>query len=118
MPISSPSGWGCRRQDLANPEAVLTEVHLVGKTDEQVQLLRPHIGTLMCGLARATELSTLTADQFMPSVPFVSLQAACLSVGRMMAIASSFNAGQENNLVQYDALFGPQAGHARFHATA
>jgi hypothetical protein len=92
---------------LADADAILTEEHLVGKTDEQQALLRPHLGTTMCGLARATDLTHLGADDYMPSVPFVSLQAACLSIGRL--IASHAGEVPATNLVQYDSLFGPQA---------
>lgn len=110
----SPSGadamaerLGLSPNDLADADALLTEGHLQGKTEEQERLLQPHVGTPMCGLARATGLTSLRSDDYMPSVPFVSLQAACLSVGRLIA---GYQAVQPSaNLVQYDGLFGPQA---------
>ena len=92
---------------LADADAVLTDDHLEGKSEEQLKLLRPLVGTSMCGLAHAAELSSLEADGYMPSVPFVSLQAACLSVGRL--IAAYAGSSPPVNLVQYDGLFGPQA---------
>jgi hypothetical protein len=92
---------------LADADAVLTEEHLEGKSEEQLTLLRPLVGTPMCGLAQATGLTSLDADGYMPSVPFVSLQAASLSVGRL--IAAFTDCGPPVNLVQYDGLFGPQA---------
>lgn len=110
---SQPSGiealaaqLGISPDALAQGDVALSEEHLADATAEQRQLLRPHLGTPMCGLARATGLSHLAADDFMPSVPFVSLQAACLSVGRLLAMHMGMDTGP--NLVQYDALFGPQ----------
>lgn len=114
-PDQGPSGaefvaerLGLSVQELADPDAVLTEAHLHGKTAEQENLLRPHVGKPMCGLAQATGLSRLDADGFMPSVPFISLQAACLSVARLIA-ATDITVEMRNNFVQYDGLFGPQA---------
>ena len=98
---------GIAPEVLADAGALLTEEHLRGKTEAQQRLLRPHLGTPMCGLARATGLSNLDSDEFMPSVPFVSLQAACLSIGRL--IAAYQGTAPSANLVQYDGLFGPQA---------
>jgi hypothetical protein len=114
-PGQGPSGaelvaerLGLSVQELADPDAVLTEVDLHGKTTEQQNLLRPHVGKPMCGLAQATGLSGLDADGFMPSVPFISLQAACLSVARLVA-STNDSAEMRPNFVQYDGLFGPQA---------
>jgi hypothetical protein len=114
-PGQGPSGaevvavrLGLSVQELADPDAVLTEADLHGKTVEQQNLLRPHVGKPMCGLAQATGLSGLDADGFMPSVPFISLQAACLSVARLVA-ATNGSAEMRPNFVQYDGLFGPQA---------
>jgi hypothetical protein len=90
-----------------HPDAPLIEDHLKGLPDEQRDRLLPHLGKPICGLARATGLSILAADAFMPAVPFVSLQAACLSVARLMAAAQGGD--PTVNFVQYDALFGPQA---------
>jgi hypothetical protein len=42
----------------------------------------------------------------MPSAPFISLQAACLSVGRLLA--DRIGAELNGNVVQYDAFIGPQ----------
>jgi hypothetical protein len=91
----------------ADADALLSEAHLLDKTQEQQRLLLPHLGTPMCGLARATGLSNHESAGFMPSVPFVSLQAACLSIGRL--VASYQGTPTSANLVQYDGLFGPQA---------
>lgn len=59
----------------------------------------------MCGLAQAIGLTVLDAVGFRPSIAFVSLQAACLPVGRL--IASGLGVGVAGNLVRYDGLFGP-----------
>jgi len=114
-PGQGPSGaelvaerLGLSAQELADPGAILTEADLHGKTAEQQNLLRPHVGKPMCGLAQATGLSGLDADGFMPSVPFISLQAASLSVARLVAgMNGTYTVG--SNFVQYDGLFGPQA---------
>ncbi len=91
---------------LAKGDTVLTEDHLKGLLPGQRTRLAPHIGTHMCGLARATGLTDLDATGYMPSIPFVSMQAACLSIGRL--IAHHLNIGAPGNLVQYDSLIGPQ----------
>lgn len=98
---------GLSPSELADGEAPLTEAHLHGKTDEQRRLLQPHVGKPICGLARATGLSRLGSDDYMPSVPFISLQAACLSIGRLIAQHQGMQ--PHDNLVQYDGLIGPQA---------
>jgi hypothetical protein len=84
----------------------LTEEDLAGLTEGQQQRLRPHLGEPVCGLAQAVGLTGLDAAGFRPSIPFVSLQAACLSVGRLLT--SSLAVSSAGNLVQYDGLFGPQ----------
>lgn len=92
---------------LADPNATLAPEHLEDLTAEQQNRLRPHVGKPVCGLARATGLTELDAGSFMPSIPFVSLQAACLSVSRLVAIKLGLETAV--NFVQYDGLFGPQA---------
>ena len=91
---------------LAQAETLLKEEHLRGVTDEQRRVLEPILGTPMCGLAQATGLTDVD-DDYQPSVPFVSLQAACLSVGRLTGALHGVPPAA--NLVQYDGLFGPQA---------
>ena len=98
---------GISPEVLGKGEVILTTDHLIGLTEEQQQMLRPHVGTPMCGLAEATGLTRLNADEYRPSVPFVSLQAACLAVGRL--IANHCAHVPASNLIQYDGLFGPQA---------
>ncbi len=85
----------------------LTETDLVNLRPEQRHILRPHVGTPVCGLAQAVGLTRLGATAYQPSIPFISLQAACLSVGRL--IAARLGITQAGNLAQYDGLFGPQA---------
>lgn len=109
-----PSGAERIAQRLGLPSEILglgdtplTEEHLRGLTEKQRNFLRPHLGTSICGLAGAAGLTGLDTDDFMPSVPFVSLQAACLAVGRLLAVA--LGSGTIANFVQYDGLFGPQA---------
>ncbi|MGO8862082.1 MAG: hypothetical protein ACLQRH_15145 [Acidimicrobiales bacterium] len=92
---------------LADPNATLAPEHLDRLTEEQQERLRPHLGKPVCGLARATGLTDLDAGSFMPSIPFVSLQAACLSVSRL--VGTQLGSPPAANFVQYDGLFGPQA---------
>lgn len=91
---------------LALGDAPLTEEHLLGLTAEQRLVFVPHLGKPICGLANAAGLTNLDADGYMPSIPFVSLQAACLSVGRL--VAAQLGRSPAANFVQYDGLFGPQ----------
>ncbi len=91
---------------LADGEQLLTTEHVRAALPEQRGLLREHIGKPVCGLARAIGVSTLESAGFRPSVPFISLQAAALAVGRMTQGTGAESAA---NLVQYDGLFGPQA---------
>ena len=92
---------------LADGDAILTPEHLEGLSEEQQGRLRPHLGKPVCGLARATGLTELDAGTFMPSIPFVSLQAACLAVSRL--VAAHLGYPSQYNFVQQDGLVGPQA---------
>jgi len=72
----------------------------------QRALLEPHRGTLKCGLAQAFGLTSAPNEAgYRPSIPFVSLQAACLMVGRLIALRLGVKSLP--NFVQYDALIGP-----------
>jgi hypothetical protein len=92
---------------LALGDVPLTKGHLRGLTVDQRRVLDPHVGKPICGLAMATGLTTVGSDSYMPSVPFVSLQSACLAVGRLIAVELGLS--PVANFVQYDGLFGPQA---------
>jgi hypothetical protein len=85
----------------------LTMEDLARLAASQQQTLAPHLGKPVCGLAQAIGLTGLDADSYQPSIPFVSLQAACLAVGRL--IASQLHLRPPGNLIQYDGLVGPQA---------
>lgn len=85
---------------------VLVETDIAGLPADQRERLRPHLGKPICGLADAARL-TGTDDEYRPSIPFVSQQAACLGVGRL--IASAVGLTGLPNFVQYDALIGPQS---------
>jgi hypothetical protein len=91
---------------LARGDEILREEHLAPVSDKQRTLLLQHLGKPVCGLARAIGLTTLRADDYRPSVPFISLQAASLALGRLLAHELGF--APLPNLVQYDGLFGPQ----------
>jgi hypothetical protein len=84
----------------------LTSEDLAGLTPGQRHKLR-HLGKPVCGLAQAIGLTRLDAAGYQPSIPFVSLQAACLSISRL--IGAKLGTSASGNLVQYDGLIGPQA---------
>jgi hypothetical protein len=85
----------------------LTPEDLALLTADQQQTLALHLGKPVCGLAQAIGLTGLGADGYQPSIPFVSLQAACVAVGRL--VSSQFGLRPPGNLVQYDGLVGPHA---------
>ncbi len=69
-------------------------------------ILAAQRGTPICGLVRAIGLTALEAEDYMPSVPFVSQQAACLTVGRLLAIQTGIDEGLPS-FYQYETLNGP-----------
>lgn len=85
----------------------LREEHLRELPPQRRALLQAHVGKPVCGLAQAIGMTSLASDGFMPSVPFVSQQAACLVVGRLLA--TELRVPCESNFVQHDALVGPNA---------
>jgi hypothetical protein len=97
---------GIRAELLTDGERPLEAADLAGLTEEQRHRLEPELGKPICGLVRALGLTALDAEDFMPSGPFISLQAACLSVGRLLA--REIGAETHGNFVQYDGLIGPQ----------
>jgi ThiF family protein len=86
----------------------LTEADLAGLTPEQQLELRSLVGQPVCGLAEALGLTSTDAEGYLPSVPFVSQLAACLGVGRLLAVVSDIR--HEMNFFQLDALHGPAGG--------
>lgn len=91
---------------LAEGERLLEASDLQGMPEDQQQRLRPQLGKPICGLVRALGLTIADAEGFMPSAPFISLQAACLSVGRLLA--GVLGVTPSGNFMQYDGLIGPQ----------
>ena len=89
---------GSRRLDDADLE------RLTPSTRER---LGPHVGRPICGLADAIGLTGDSSETYRPSVPFVSQQAACLGVGRLIVQPVGWSGLP--NFVQYDALIGPQS---------
>lgn len=92
---------------LARGDEILRAEDLSDLTDKQREQLTRHVGEPVCGLARAIGLTGLDAGDYQPSVPFISLQASCLAVGRL--VAHELGVDGLSNFVQYDGLFGPQA---------
>jgi len=84
---------------------VLKEHHLAGLDADQQALVRPYVGHEVCGLVSALGLTDLKSDDYQPSVPFVSLAAATLVVGRL--VAQETGVEPPPNFVQFDALGGP-----------
>jgi hypothetical protein len=83
----------------------LTDDDLVDLTDDERTNLRAHLGKPVCGLANAFGLTSADPDGYMPSVPFVSQMAACLAIGRLLAVLTGLDTGA--NFFQFDALHGP-----------
>jgi molybdopterin/thiamine biosynthesis adenylyltransferase len=89
-------------------EAVVDEQLIAAATSEHARaILQAQRGTPICGLLRAAGLTALDSEDYMPSVPFVSQQAACLTIGRLLAIDTGIDA-QLPNFFQYETLIGPQ----------
>jgi len=84
----------------------LTDEHLEGLPPERQGRLRPYIGSEICGLAHAFGLTDLDAGDYQPTVPFVSLTAATLVVGRLIARATGRR--PRTNVAQFDVLAGPE----------
>jgi molybdopterin/thiamine biosynthesis adenylyltransferase len=90
---------------LRHGDQLLADEHLVQLSQEERAKLRDLVGTPICGLADATGLTSAEAGDYRPSVPFVSQQAACLGVGRLVAQLLGLN--DPRNMTQYDTLVGP-----------
>lgn len=91
---------------LARGDDLLREEDLESVKSEYGDKLRQHVGKPICGLAAALGLTEVPSNGFQPAIPFVAMQAACLAVGRLIAIQLGLN--DLPNFVQYDALIGPQ----------
>lgn len=89
-------------------DQLLREDHLATLDAHQRRRLASQIGKPICGLAQAVGLTHLPSDDYRPSVPFVSQQAACLAVGRLLADRLGLPTGA--TFVQYDALIGSDYG--------
>lgn len=98
---------GLSRERAMRGDDPLTEEDLSDLDEHQRERLSPHLGKPVCGLAQAVGLTGLEADGYQPSVPFVSLQAACLGVGRLLA--DELSVADLPNFAQYDALVGPHS---------
>jgi hypothetical protein len=91
---------------LTRGDEALSEDDIASLTAEQQKLLRRYLGRPVCGLTDAFGLTDIETDGYLPSVPFVSQMAACLVVGRLLALRLSANT--ETNFCQFDALHGPR----------
>lgn len=113
LPLTGPSTLerlayetGLRLEQLARGAEPLSEAEIAELSRDQRERLLPHLGKPKCGLANALGLTATNADGYRPSVPFVSQQAACLGVGRLLAAILKLRT--HANLVQHDGLVGPQ----------
>jgi molybdopterin/thiamine biosynthesis adenylyltransferase len=116
MPIPTSPGSAAQRLAeelglpvdlLMNGDVDLTEQDVANLAVEQREILKPFVGTPICGLASALGLTGDSEDTYRPSVPFVSQQAACLGVGRLLA--SLAGVSDLPNFIQYNTLIGPQS---------
>lgn len=90
---------------LKRGDEALAEDDLDKLSAEQRERLRPFVGRPVCGLADALGLTDADSDGYLPSVPFVSQMAACLVVGRLLAL--SLDTDTDINFFQFDAFHGP-----------
>jgi hypothetical protein len=110
------SATGLPVERLRRGQDVLTDADVASLTHEQRALLAAHRGEPVCGLASALGLTTAADDGYRPSVPFVSQMAACLAVGRLLALRLG---GQPDiNWLQFDTLHGPHGDGERRNPTA
>ena len=91
---------------LVHGDEILRDEHLTDLTSDERAKLVQHLGNPVCGLARTFGLTDLDSGDYQPSAPFISLQAASLAIGRVLAYKLDLD-GQPN-FVQYDGLYGPQ----------
>jgi len=100
--IATLTGLSVER--LGRGDDPLLEEELVHLSSEQRDLLRTHIGKPACGLADVLG-SVDEGGDYRAAVPFVAMQAACLAIGRLIAI--ELGIVELPNFVQHDALIGP-----------
>ena len=95
---------GLSVERLGRGDDPLLEDEVAHLSSEQRDLLRSHIGKPVCGLTDILgQVDGVAA--YRAAVPFVALQAACLAIGRLIAIELGI-VGLPN-FVQYDTLIGP-----------
>ena len=100
--IAALTGLSVER--LGRGDDPLLEEEVAHLSSEQRDLLRTQIGKPACGLADV--LGTVAdGGDYRAAVPFVAMQAACLAIGRLIAIELGM-VGLPN-FVQYDTLIGP-----------
>jgi molybdopterin/thiamine biosynthesis adenylyltransferase len=92
---------------LGQGDTEIREEHIAHLPTGKRELMLPYIGKKVCGLAQAFGLVTSDPAGYAPAVPFVSQQAACLVIGRLIADAVGLKGLP--NFVEYDALLGPTA---------
>jgi hypothetical protein len=90
----------------AHGDRLLEEGDIAQLDKGRRELLEPLLGKPICGIAQAVGLTELDPDGYRPSVPFVSQQAACMAVGRLLSDLIARD-DERPTFVQYDALVGP-----------
>lgn len=89
--------------DVMGRDGVLREEDIAQLEPDKRMRLAPHLGKPICNLAKALGLIEGAGD-FQAAVTFVAMQAACLSIGRLIATQAGMTMA---NFVQYDSLIGP-----------
>jgi len=90
---------------LGHGDDVLRHEHIARLDPEKRDWLAPHLGKKICNLANALGL-IVGAGDFQAAVTFVAVEAACLAVGRLLALQLGMDLP---NFVLYDSLIGPRA---------
>jgi molybdopterin/thiamine biosynthesis adenylyltransferase len=89
---------------LGQGDEILLQEHIASLPAQNHERLAAHVGKKICNLASAMGLVE-GAGAFQAAVTFVAMQAACLAVGRLLAVELGMKLP---NFVQYDSLIGPR----------
>lgn len=102
--IAELTGLPMERLERADEPLRREEISHLGPVERE--FLQKLVGTAPCGWVDVFGL-TGSGSGYLPAGPFVSLQAACLVVGRL--VRRELGDGDLPNFIQYDSLLGPKS---------
>jgi hypothetical protein len=91
---------------IARGQDPLTESDLDNLPTGAREILSPHLGKPVCGLASLIGLVPHAGDAYQPSAAFVAQQAAALVVGALIARRTGVITSAMRD-IEYDARYGP-----------